>query len=65
MVAAERRDAENTVSALPALRFEILEASRILRMSRARYITGSARAPSESKKTARGLTLPSANSNVT
>jgi hypothetical protein len=35
MVAAERRDAENTVSALPALRFEILEASRILRMSRA------------------------------
>ena len=35
MVAAERRVAENTVSALPALRFEISEASRILRMSRA------------------------------
>ena len=35
MIAAERRVAENTVSALPALRFEISEASRILRMSRA------------------------------
>lgn len=35
LVAAERRVAENTVSALPALRFEISEASRILRMSRA------------------------------
>ncbi len=34
-VAAERRVAENTVSALPALRFEISVASRILRMSRA------------------------------
>jgi len=35
IVAAERRVAENAVSALPALRFEISEASRILRMSRA------------------------------
>jgi hypothetical protein len=35
MVAAERRVAKNVVSALPALRFEISEASRILRMSRA------------------------------
>ncbi len=35
MVATERRIAENTVSALPALRFEISEASRMLRMSRA------------------------------
>ncbi len=35
MVAAERCVAENAVSALPALRFEISEASRILRMSRA------------------------------
>lgn len=34
-VATERRVAENSVSALPALRFAISEASRILRMSRA------------------------------
>jgi len=35
MVAAERHPAEKYVSALPALRFEISEASHILRMSRA------------------------------
>ncbi len=35
MVAADRQVAGNAVSALPALRFEIPEASHILRMSRA------------------------------
>jgi hypothetical protein len=35
MVAAERHLSGNTVSTLPALRFEISEATHILRMSRA------------------------------